>query len=143
MFDELNYLVIFGLAVLSVIIGFVWYGFLFRKVKADVIDLDLKDENAKKEMQKRAIPFTIIRFVLFLFQIFVLAIYIKTSAHAISGLSNALWIWAAFVAPVILTMSMCTKGSYKKMVKHFLLEAGYTLILFIIFGYVLGIWHSV
>jgi hypothetical protein len=68
-----------------------------------------------------------------------LAYYIAGWKEA-SGLTNALWIWAAFIMPIVAGMSMWNNDSRRVAWTRFLLQAGYQLVLFILYGLILGYW---
>ena len=137
---EINYLAVLVCAVLSMAIGAVWYGPLFGKKWAEIVGADMSDEVARKEMQKRAMPLYAVQFLLTLFQVWVLAYYIQGWKEA-SGLENSLWIWAAFVVPIIAGGAMWNNDSAKVSWSRFLIQSGYQLVMFAIFGLILGMWQ--
>lgn len=136
---EINYLAVLACGVASMIIGSIWYGPLFGKMWIKVIGATDMDMQKRKEMQKKAMPLYGISFVLALFQAYVLAHYIAGWTDA-SGVENALWIWAAFIVPTVAGASMWNNDSAKISWTRFLLQAGYYLILFIVFGLILANW---
>lgn len=136
---EINYIAIIACAVLSMVLGAIWYGPLFGNLWMEIIGVDVKDKKARERMQKEAGPMYAIQFLLVLFQVFVLAFYIKGWEEA-SGIENALWIWAAFIVPTIAGSSMWNNNSNKIKVAQFLIQAGYQLVLFVSFGFILGVW---
>jgi hypothetical protein len=137
---EINYLAVLACGIVSMIIGFVWYGPLFGKLWIKVIGATEMDLAARKEMQKKAMPLYGISFVLALFQAYVLAHYIQGWAEA-SGLENALWIWAAFIVPTVAGASMWNNDSRKIAWTRFWLQAGYYLVLFVVFALILSYWR--
>ncbi|MDA1079430.1 MAG: DUF1761 domain-containing protein [bacterium] len=74
-----------------------------------------------------------------LFQVLVLSHLIADSQRA-GGLERSLWIWAAFIVPTIAGTVMW--GNYSKQMawSRMLIQGGYQLVLFIIFGLVLSNW---
>ena len=90
-------------------------------------------------MQKKAGPLYFIQFVLVLFQLFVLGH--MTGYTGSSGVVSALWAWAGFVMPTIAASSMWNNDSTKVSWTRFFIQAGYQLICFVIFGFILGVWH--
>lgn len=137
---EINYLAVFGCAVLAMIVGYIWYGPIFGKQWAALIGADTNDETAAKEMQKSMTKLYVIQFLLVAFQVWVLSFYIKGAIDVMSGLSNALWIWAGFVIPTLAASIMWNGESGGAQMKRFLIQAGYQLIMLAIFGYILGNW---
>ncbi len=135
----INYYAVLACGVAAMILGFVWYGPLFGKKWMHVIGATSLDEAKRKEMQKRAGPLYVVTFILALFQAWVLAYYIKGWTDA-SGVENALWIWAAFLIPTVAAGAMWNNDSSKVSWARFLIQAGYYLVLFVIFGLILGNW---
>lgn len=139
---EINYLAVLACAVISMIVGSIWYGPIFGKKWMEIIGIDKLDEIQKKEMQKSAMPLYGVQFVLSILQAYILAYYIGIGSWIeISGVANALFIWLAFVMPTIAGSVMWTNNTSKIKWAQFLVQAGYQLVLFIIFGLVLFFWQ--
>ncbi len=137
---EINYLAILVCGLLAMVLGYVWYGPLFGKKWMEVIGATEMDLERRKEMQKSAGKLYVVQFVLILFQVWVLSYYIKGWADA-SGVENALWVWAAFIMPTIAGSAMWNNDSARISWARFLIQAGYQLALFVIFGLILGNWQ--
>jgi hypothetical protein len=136
-----NYLAIFVGAVLSMAVGALWYGpMLFGKKWMELEGVDLQNTHAIKEMQKSAGPLYVVQFLLTLFQVLVLAHLVADTARA-GGLERSLWIWAGFVIPTVAGSCMWTSGSGKKKWERFLIQGGYQLVIFVIFGLLLQYWR--
>ncbi len=135
-----NYWAVLLCAVLAIVIGFIWYGPLFGKKWAEVIGTTADDLAARKEMQKRAMPLYVVQFLLTLFQVWVLAKLISDWGSDMA-LSGSLWIWAAFIVPIVAGSAMWNNDSSKIAWTRFLIQAGYQLVLFVVFALVLGAWH--
>ncbi len=139
---EINYLAVLACAVISMIVGSIWYGPLFGKKWMQIIGADKLDEIQRKEMQKSAMPLYGVQFVLSILQAYILACYIGIGSWIeISGVFNALLIWVAFVMPTVAGSSMWNNNPTKIKWAQFLIQAGYQLVLFIIFGFVLFMWQ--
>lgn len=136
---EINYLAILAGAVLAMIVGSVWYGPLFGKKWMQIVGVDFKDEEAKKKMQKGVGYLYFIQFILILFQVLVLAHLISDTTMA-GGLERALWIWGAFVIPTLAGAVMWTNEQDRVKWARFLIQGGYQLVIFIIFGLLLQFW---
>ena len=137
---DINIWAVLVCAIISMVLGFVWYGPLFGKKWMEITGANEKTIEQRKEMQKRAGPLYGIQFILSLFQAYVLAHYIIGWKDA-SGLENSLWIWAAFIMPMVAQGAMWNADSKKISSGRFLIQGGYQLILFIIFGLILGVWR--
>lgn len=135
----INYWVVITGAVFSMILGAIWYGPIFGKKWMEIIGIDPNDEEAKKKMQKSAGPLYIVQFLLTLFQVLVLS-HLIADTQIVSGLERSLWIWGAFVIPTLAGAVMWTNTSRKLKWSRFLIQGGYQLILFIVFGLLLQFW---
>lgn len=136
----INYYAIITGAVLSMILGAIWYGPLFGKKWMEVVGADEHDLEARKEMQRKAMPLYGIQFVLVLFQVLVLA-HLIADTTTVTGLVRSLWVYAAFVVPTLAGASMWTAESGKQKWSRFLIQAGYQLLLFVVFGLLLQYWQ--
>lgn len=137
---SVNYWAILVSAVVAMVLGAIWYGPLFGKKWLEIIGADTEDLARREKMQKRARPLYLIQFLLVLFQMYVLAHYIAGWEDA-SGVENALWLWAAFVMPTVAAASMWNNDSAKVSWARFLIQAGYQLAIFVIAGFIIGMWQ--
>lgn len=137
---EINYFAVLACAVVSMVIGSVWYGPLFGKKWIEINGLS-RDDIAKREaMQKEATPLYVIQFVLSLLQAYILAHFIGGWTE-VSGVENALWIWLGFVMPTVAGLAMWNMQPTKVRWMLFGLSAGYQLICFVVFGWILSTWR--
>ncbi|MDD5318470.1 MAG: DUF1761 domain-containing protein [Candidatus Pacebacteria bacterium] len=133
-------LIVLVCAVIAMVVGGVWYGPLFGKKWMKIAVRDAGDIEERKKMQKASMKLYIIQFVLTLLQVFILAFYVNTFRN-FSGVQNAFLIWLAFVMPTVAGASMWNNDSKKIKWSRFLIQAGYQLVMFIIFGLILSIWR--
>lgn len=136
---SVNYLAVGVGAVSSMVVGFIWYGPIFGKKWVELIGVNLDDKEQLKAMQKSAGPLYMIQFIMTLFQVLVLSHLIADTTR-VSGLERALWIWAAFVIPTLAGAIMWTNEKTKLRWQRFLIQGGYQLIMFIIYGLLLQLW---
>lgn len=136
---EVNYVVIIGGAVLSMIVGSIWYGPLFGKKWMEICGVSDADVEKRKQMQKEAMPLYGIQFVLALLQLYILAHFVK-GWEDVSGIESALWIWLGFVMPTIAGSAMWNNDSATIKWARFLIQSGYQLVIFLLYGYILGVW---
>jgi hypothetical protein len=120
-------------ATIAMVVGFIWFGPLFGKRWAHLIGTTAHHKGKHKQM----LSLYGLQFLLVLFQAYILAQYI-TGWQTISGVGHALWMWAAFVMPTIAGSVMWNNDTRKNAWSRFLIQAGYQLIIFILFGLVLG-----
>ena len=136
---EINYLAIIVSAVLAMVVGAIWYGPLFERKWLEIIgasDLDLEE---REKMKKKAGPLYGVQLMLTLFQVTVLA-HLIADTTTVSGLERAIWIWAAFVIPTLAAASMWTNDSTRIKWSRFLIQGGYQLVIFVMFGTILMLW---
>ncbi len=136
---EVNYLAIAAGAVFSMVLGAVWYGPIFGKKWMEIIGVNPDDQEAMKKMQKSAGPLYVVQFLLTLFQVLVLAHLIADTEIA-GGVERSLWIWAAFVIPTMAGAVMWTNQSRQLKWARFLIQGGYQLVLFTVFGLLFQFW---
>ncbi len=134
-----NLIAIFVCGILSMVIGFIWYGPLFGKKWAEIVGANLGDIEKRKEMHKKAGPLYLVQFLMTLFQIYVLNCLIHVLENT-SPIVLSIWIYLAFVIPIVAGSAMWNNDSKKVAWTRFLLQAGYQLILFVMFGLILGTW---
>lgn len=137
----INYLPIMVGAVISMVIGAIWYGPLFGKKWIEIIGANQADIEARKKMQKEAGPLYGVQFILTLFQISVLVSLVADASHS-TGFIRSLWIWAAFIIPTLAGAVMWTNEKNKIKLARFLIQGGYQLIMFIVYGLLLQFWKS-
>ncbi|HLD86035.1 MAG TPA: DUF1761 domain-containing protein [Patescibacteria group bacterium] len=137
----INYWAVLVCAVLAMALGFLWYGPLFGKKWMSIVGVGPADLAARQKMQQNVWKLYVAQFLLVLFQVWVLAYYIAGWQEA-SGLVNALWIWAAFIMPTVAGAAMWNNDSAKISWARFMIQAGYQLVLFVMFGLILGAWPA-
>lgn len=140
MFANINMLAVVVCAVAALALGFVWYGPLFGKKWMRVMGSDQMSPEAMEKMKKAAMKLYVVQFLLSLFQAFVLAHFVSGFGIA-TGILGSVWIWAGFVMPTIAAACMWTSDSSRVSWTKFLIQAGYQIILFAIFGTILGVWY--
>jgi Protein of unknown function (DUF1761) len=136
---EISYLMVVVCAVLSMIVGSVWYGPLFGKKWMEICGVDPTNLDAIKQMQKEAMPLYGIQFVLSLLQLYILAHFVQGWSEA-SGIESAVWMWLGFVMPTVAGSAMWNNSPNRLKWASFLIQAGYQLVMFVIYGYILGMW---
>ncbi len=135
---EINYLMIVGAGVVAMIVGSLWYGPLFGKKWMEIIGVTEMDAVKQKEMQKKAMPLYGIQFVFVLLQVFVLSKLITWTGG--NGMGIAFWMWLGFVVPTVVGLALWNNQPNKMKWEMFLIQSGYYLVLFLIFGFIIGKW---
>lgn len=136
---SINYWAVLAGAVLSMVVGAIWYGPIFGKKWMEIVGVNPEDQEARKKMQKSAGPLYAVQFLLTLFQVLVLA-HLIADTQLVGGLERSLWIWAAFIIPTLAGAVMWTNEKGKLKWARFLIQGGYQLVIFTIFGLLLQYW---
>src|SRR6185436_20582919 len=94
----INFWAVLVVAVISMILGSIWYGPLFGKTWGRIIGMDMQNTTPedKKKMQKSVMPLYFLNFVLSVLTFYIFAHYVKgwqPAPGAHGGLINAFWIW--------------------------------------------------
>ena len=133
----INYLAVVSSAILAMAVGFVWYGPLFGKTWLKITGMSSMSEEQQKRMKKDSNKLYAIQFALTLFQVWVLA---RSFTGVSDAPQNMVWIWAAIVIPTLASAVMFTGDSTKVKWAKFLVQGGYQLVIFVLFGLILGMW---
>ncbi len=139
---EVHFLPILVCAIISLILGSLWYGPLFGKTWMRLMKVDedcMSDPIKRKATQKQAMPLYILQFVLSLVQIWVLANFIVSGATS-SGMVTSIWIFIGFILPMAAQGSMWNNDTKKDNWTRFFIVAGFNLVLFILLGIILSRW---
>ncbi len=132
---DVNWLAVLACAIVSMIVGSLWYGPLFGKTWSKMIGFTKEDmEKGKKEMPKTYA----MMFLGSLLTSFVLAVTIGMApvVGLMTGVTAAFWLWLGFVVPV----KMGDVLFEKKQWDLFYIEIGYYAAFLIIAGAILGSW---
>ena len=132
---NVNWLAIIVCAIVSMIVGSIWYGPLLGKKWMKLISMTKEDmEKGKKDMPKTYG----MMFVGSLVTSFVLAVTINMSpAKSLStGVMIAFWVWLGFIVAVKLSDVLFEKKAWDL----FYIECGYYLVFLAIAGAILGSW---
>ena len=135
-----NYLAVFGASVVSMILGYLWYGPLLGKPWMKL--MGWTKEGMKGMNQSEMMKMYGLQFLGSLFMSFVLAhalifasAYLNESGIS-AGLQTGFWNWLGFIAPVTL-VSVLWEG---KPWKLWLLNNSYYLVSLMSMGVLLSLW---
>ena len=133
---EINYLAVLVAAIISMVIGFLWYGPLFGKTWMKLASMS--ETQIKGAKKKRMTKLYIIAFIGTLVTSLVLAHFIDYTESTKIGdaFQAAFWIWLGFIAPLLLG-SVLWEG---KSLKLFFLNAIYNLVSLVIAAIILTAW---
>jgi len=139
---ETNYWAILACAVASMVIGTVWYGPLFGRKWTEINELSPDDLAKREAMQKGAGPLYAIQFFLSLLQIYILNNLILWTGASDKAVWVAFFLWLGMVMPTVAGLAMWNAKPTKVKWTLFLLSSGYQLILFVVYGVILGLWRA-
>jgi uncharacterized membrane protein len=132
-----NYLAILVCGIIAMVVGYLWYSkMLFGKEWMRLSGItDKKMQDAKATMGKTYG----IMFVASLIMAYVLSFFVSyaQATTLMAGVMIGFWAWFGFVATTMLTGSLFSGKS----LKLYFIESGYQLVVLVINGGVLAIWH--
>ncbi len=137
---EANYVIILVGALLSMVIGFVWFGPLFGKKWMQIMGATEMDAEKRKEMQRAAKPLYIIQFALSLLQVYIFSNFITWNSWSAQSVGVAFFLWLGFVMPTVAGSAMWNNQPNKVKWALFLIQAGFQLVLFLMYGFLIGRW---
>ncbi len=132
---NVNLLAVIVSAILSMVIGTVWYGPLFGKRWMKLVKMTKEDmDKGKKDMPKTYG----MMFVGSLVTSYVLSVTISMAPmRSIStGLTAAFWLWLGFIVAVKFSEVLFVKKSWEL----FYIECGYYLVFLGVAGAIFGVW---
>ena len=134
----LNYWGILASAVVSMVVGSIWYGPLFGKTFRKEMGMDQWSAEKQEAEKKKMGMLYFGQFIASVVMFFVLDWYIVTSVHpgVYGGVANAFGLWLGFVVP--LAFGNAIWGGKMKL---FWLNIGSMLITMLISGAILGGWR--
>jgi Protein of unknown function (DUF1761) len=135
---ETNVSIVLVGAVVSMIVGSIWYGPLFGKKWMEICGVGSMDEAKRKQMQKEALPLYGAQFLLSLLQVYILMNLIAWTGGP--GMGVAFFMWLGFVMPTVAASAMWNNDTSSIKWARFLIQAGFQLVLFLIYGYGIGMW---
>ena len=141
---ETHIWIVLGCAVLSMVVGGIWYGPLFGKKWMEIIGVDAScmKEGDKMEMQKKMAPLYLLQFLLSFFQVYVLAkllpVIVMSGLFGHSFVGAALLLWVALIMPTTAGACMWGSKSGPIAVSSFLIQTGSQVVMFVLFGLILG-----
>lgn len=137
---EINYWAVTTCVILSVAVGAIWYEPSFSHKWSEQVGVKPDDLETLKKKPKKAWFLYLAQFLITLFQIWVLA-YFMGGWESDQVFRNMFWLWLVFVMPTIAGASLWGNDSDRFSWIRFLTQAGYQLVMFAIFGIILGMWN--
>jgi hypothetical protein len=133
---RLNYLAMVVSAIVSMILGMVWYGPLFGKKWMALSGMTDKDmEKAKKKGMAKSYVAAFIASIIMAYVVAHIVSYAQATTLA-DGVLVGFWSWLGFVATTMLGVVLW-EGKSKE---YYLINAGYHLIQLVLMGVILTLW---
>jgi hypothetical protein len=139
MFDGVRPLAVLVAALVTMVIGFIWYSpILFARPWARLMGYDLDDKAKLAEMRKGAGKMYGLSFLASIVAAVVLAkiIDITSVVRFVYGMKVGFAVWLGFVATVQLTGALFGRQP----MKLFLINTGYQLVCYLTMGGILAVW---
>lgn len=141
---QVNFLAVLICAIISMIIGGIWYGPLFGNLWMKGMGWNPNDHDFMAKMKKAAGPGYAIQFIGALFMAFVLAhdIWAFNTASpetigVFGGLQGAFWTWLGFIVPIKIGETLWAKKPFK----YVSIDLGYWLVQLLVFGVIISVWR--
>lgn len=134
---SVNYLAVLLGAVLSMVVGSIWYGPVFGKVFSKAMGMENVTEEQKKEMMKGMWKTYLMQFLASFLLFYVLA-WVMSALNQLSlmgGLTAGFWVWLGFIMPVQFGREL-----WGGKMTLFWLGAGNMLITTLVGGMIIGYW---
>jgi hypothetical protein len=134
---DVNWLAILACGVVSMVLGFLWYGPLFGKLWITLSGHNPSPDDKAKANKGYAISFIgalVLAYVFYHFLVYSMDYTDTTGAGG--GLSVGFWAWLGFIAPVTLGTVLWEGKSWKL----WFLNNGYNLVQLLLFGLILALW---
>lgn len=138
----INLIAVLVAAILTMILGYIWYGPLFGKPWMRLMGFNMETMKAENNGGKMAKMY-IIMFIGALLMAYILAgVHIFASAYLNiggidSGILAGFMSWLGFAAPVTVNYTLTTNKSWKL----WLINGGYYLVSLVMMGIVLALWQ--
>ena len=136
--EVINYWAVLVAAIVSMVIGSIWYGPLFGKEFMAAMGMNDWSPERQAQEKKNMVRSYIGQFIGSLVMFFVLAWYIVTSVHTgvYGGVANAFGLWLGFVVPLALSNAL-----WGGKMTLFWLNIGGMLITLLAAGAIIGGWR--
>lgn len=135
---DINLAAVFGAAIASIVLGFLWYGPLFGKQWMSLMGWKKLSKAQMEKMKKGAQKSYVLGFVSALVMAYVLAHFVDYvgATTFLDGAITGFWVWLGFVATVMLGMVLWDGKPWKL----YYINIGYQLVNLLVMGALLAVW---
>lgn len=137
---EINFYAVLISAVISMVIGAIWYGPLFGEKWLKIIKISPEDLAKREEMKKNAGPLYALQFVLTIVTLGAFNYLIVWLPQLPIG-CIAFTMWIGFIMPTIAGGAMWNNDSKEVSWARFLIQSGYQFVLFAAFAGIFSIFY--
>ena len=127
--------------IVSMVLGFIWYGPLFGKVWGRIMGVDMEAAKNDPEVKKRMPLMAATNMALSLVTIFMLAVIFKRLdvTDVTTGVRVAFFLFIGFIFPLIGTFALWSSKPRRLVWEMFFVMMGYQLIMFVFYGIILSL----
>lgn len=137
-----NYLAVLVCAIMSMVLGMIWYGPLFGRKWMEVIGLDpalMDDKEKRKEMSKGAGRLYTLQLFLSVLESYAIVLFFQGGWP--QSIQLLIFIWIGFIVPILGGASLWGGDSPKKAWMRFGIQAGYQIVFIVLASIVLSVWQ--
>ena len=134
-----NYWAVLVAGIVSMVLGFLWYGPLFGKMWMGLMKIDKKKaEEMKKKGMSAMLPQFFTAFVSALVLNYFLALFVgyTQAITAVEGMQTGFHLWLGFIATVMIGIVLWEGKPFKL----YLINALHYLVVLLINGAILAVW---
>lgn len=135
-----NYLAILVCGIAAMIIGSIWHGPLFGKAQMEIMGAPSMSPERQKEMRKQMWGMYAVQFVLSLITAWALDLMILHWASTASPVKVAIFAWFGFIVTTMGGGALWSGKSKSTSWKMFFIGTGGSLVTFIVYALILGVW---
>ena len=135
---NVNYIAVFASAVVSMVIGFLWYSpILFGEAWMKASGKTKKEIDSAKK--KGMTSYYLAAFIATLLMAFILAYFVQyvLAATFFEGMQAGFWIWLGFVAPVLLGSILWEGKSFS----YYMINVFHYLATLMVMAGILAVWQ--
>lgn len=128
--------------IISIVLGWVWYGPFFGKKWMDITGANQNDPARSAEMKKKMWVYILTQVVISLVTLIAFSLFLAgfQSVTLFAAIIIATFLWLGFVLPTIAQHALWSGKSRKSSWAMFLISGGYYLIAFVLYGVVFSFW---
>ncbi len=132
-----NILAVIVCAILSMVLGSIWFGPLFGKKYMMLAGQTSMSPEEQVAMKKKMMPMYGVSTLLMIITFYVLSLFVGIG----NWLTMTLWLFVGFRLTQLAGENIWSNKKASDQVSMFLIQGGYQLITFLVSGYILAVWR--